>query len=130
MKILAAVPPSEDWVLFQDETARAELTSHLNSPFCIKTRAIIEGFLRSDASSRKSSIKIGTPHCLSFRCSFREEHGEAPNECVARASAVDTSNRKRRQVLAYPAARQKASVGTQSNDDAANAARQQFIRAS
>src|SRR5271163_1894473 len=91
-------------------------------PLCIKTRPIIERFLRPDAGCRKSGIQISAAHCLLLRHSFRQEYRETPNESVARASTVDALHRKRRQVLAYFTAREHRSVGSQRDDDATNSA--------
>src|ERR1700691_21527 len=109
--------------------SRIGVVDALNTPFRIKARAIIEGFLSSNACGRKTSVEIGAPHCLSFWHSFPEEYGEAPDECVAGTGAVDTLYRKGRHVLAYPGAGEERSVGSKGNDDAANAAGHQFLRA-
>jgi len=70
------------------------------SPFRIEALAIIERLLRPHSCGRKSGIQIGTSHDLQFRQAFREKHGEAADECVARAGAVDRFDRKRGNVFA------------------------------
>src|ERR1700692_3230814 len=112
-----------------DNKSRSKLTTNLSGPLCIKTHAIIEGFLGSHPCRRESGVQIGASHCFQFRYAVREEHREAPNEGIAGAAAVDTLYGKGRYVLTDARACDERTVCSQSDDDAANATGHQFLRA-
>src|SRR5450631_2177365 len=73
-------------------------------PFRIKAGAVIKRFLCTHASRRQSRVQIRAAHGFLLGDSFAKEYGEAADEGIARASAVNGVDHERRHVFAAVAA--------------------------
>src|SRR5579872_1048865 len=92
------------------------------APLRIETRAIVERFLRSHSRGRETGIEIGATDGFHLGHSLPEKNGEAPNESIPRPGTIDTFHREWRNVLTTVTAGEKRSVGSESDDHAADSA--------
>src|SRR5579864_4223592 len=91
------------------------------APLRIKPGPVVERFLRSHSRRRETRVQIGATDCFPLGHSLPEKNGEAADESVASAGAVDAFHRKRRNVLTTLTAGEKRSVRSESDDHAADA---------
>ncbi len=94
----------------------------MGTPFGVEARTVRKRFLSSDAGRGQSGIKIRAADGFCFWHSFGKKYGEASDECVARATAVDAVDCKGGDVMGSCLASEKRSIGSESDDHAANAA--------
>jgi hypothetical protein len=90
-------------------------------PLSIEARTMVERFLRSHSGCGKCSVEIRTPDRFLFRKPFSEENGEATDESISGAAAVDRIHGKRRHVDSSLVSGEHRSVRAKCNDHPANA---------
>src|SRR5579859_735633 len=98
--------------------------SHLRPccPLCIEASAIVKRFLRSHSSRRETCVQVGAANGFHLGHSLTEKNGEAADEGVARTGAVDALHHEWRNVLTTVTTGEKRSIGSESDDYAADPA--------
>ena len=96
-------------------------------PLRVETGAIIKRFLRSDAGRRQSCVEIRAANRFLLGHALAKKHGEAADESVASASAVDALDGEWWNVFAAVTTGEKRSIRAQCDDHASNAAGHEFL---